>query len=254
MTYETAVEDKHYKDLNPLSAGYEECEKGHSIGPALRQYYLIHYVVSGRGTFEKDGVTYHLESGDIFIIKPGEVTIYTADSEHPWTYIWLGFSGELATTIDQLPSPVQKINGDAFFNTLQAQKNNSITNEFLAAQLFLLFSELFRHKKTSVNQYARKIKDYIISNYMNDLRVEAIADMVNLDRRYASRLFKQEYGVPISSFIIQYRMEKAKEFLKDGYTISQTAAMTGYADVFNFSKMFKKTYGKSPQAYKKTGQ
>lgn len=249
MIYESAIENKHYKDLNPLCAGYEECEMGHAFGPSIRQYYLIHYVASGRGTFEKNGTAYPLEPGDIFIIKPGELTLYTADMKYPWTYIWLGFTGELSANIDKLSSPVKRINGDAFFNTLQAYKNNSITNEFLAAQLFLLFGELFKNEKDSINQYARRIKDYIIYNYMNDLNVEAVAGMLNLDRRYASRLFKHEYGMPIISFIVQYRMKKAKEFLKNGHSVSQTATMVGYTDVFNFSKMFKKTYGQSPKAF-----
>ena len=81
---------------------------------------------------------------------------------------------------------------------------------------------------------------------MYPLRVESIAQMVNLDRRYLSRIFKERVGCSIQEYIIEVRMEQAKHSLEKGTTVAQTARLCGYDDVCNFSKMFKKRFSVSP--------
>lgn len=78
--------NRNLQDLNPLVAGEEYCAPGHSFGPAIRRYTLIHYVVSGRGSLYARGGKYPVEAGQAFLILPGEVTTYTADWEQPWHY------------------------------------------------------------------------------------------------------------------------------------------------------------------------
>lgn len=52
--------------------GYEKCESGHFWGPAVRNQYLLHYVISGCGTYVVGGETYTLHAGSCFLIRPGE--------------------------------------------------------------------------------------------------------------------------------------------------------------------------------------
>ena len=47
-----------HKDLYPLYYGYENCLPGKSFGPAVREKYLIHYIVSGSGVFYRGGTAY----------------------------------------------------------------------------------------------------------------------------------------------------------------------------------------------------
>ena len=51
MHKEFLLLNRHFHDLNPLLCGWEKCESKHSFGPSAREYYLIHYVVSGSGVF-----------------------------------------------------------------------------------------------------------------------------------------------------------------------------------------------------------
>ena len=49
--------NRKFEDINPLFCGTEACEPSHKYGPAVRRYYLLHYVLSGEGVFEgQDGV------------------------------------------------------------------------------------------------------------------------------------------------------------------------------------------------------
>ena len=85
-----------YNDINPVQFGYENCQPSHHFGPALRTYWLLHYVVRGKGVFKIEGREYTVKVGNIFVIPPFIETYYEADKDEPWEYIWVGFttSGE----------------------------------------------------------------------------------------------------------------------------------------------------------------
>lgn len=68
------------------------------LDPAARNHYLFHYILSGTGTLLADdtkGITqnYQIRSGQGFMIFPGQVTTYIADSNVPWEYLWVEFDG-----------------------------------------------------------------------------------------------------------------------------------------------------------------
>ncbi len=92
MPTDMLLVNRKFSDINPLLVGTEKCAAGHTYGPAVREYYLIHYVTSGKGTFQADGKEYRLTSGDMFLIRPQQVTTYLADQKEPWSYIWVGFT------------------------------------------------------------------------------------------------------------------------------------------------------------------
>jgi len=89
--------DVSYVDLSIIDYGYEECNPMHSYGPATRDYYLFHYILSGKGTLysynDENTDKIHIESGKGFMVWPGRVNKYIADEDDPWTYIWVGFAG-----------------------------------------------------------------------------------------------------------------------------------------------------------------
>lgn len=78
--------------VNPVNVGFEHCRPRHAFGPAVRSYWLLHYIVSGCGVFRSGGKEYAVSAGECFVIHPGEVTRYEADRADPWHYIWIGFT------------------------------------------------------------------------------------------------------------------------------------------------------------------
>ncbi len=250
MQKEIPLQNKYFKELNPVDCGWEKCERKHSFGPNARNYYLIHYIVSGCGTLENERGIQNIGEGNIFLIRPGEITTYTASEENPWQYIWIGFTGELSENLNDFPDVYEMKNSAVFFDMLKSADLKSMREEFLAAQLFLLYRELFK-KQENDEKHTHRVANYIKCNYMQELSVEAIADNMHLDRRYLSRIFKTDYGMSIKEFIVKERMTHAHELLQSGYSVRQTALLVGYQDVFNFSKMFKKTYNIAPSELKR---
>lgn len=245
--------DRRMKDLNPLLYGTEQCAPRHRHGPAVRPYYLLHYVLSGKGTFYTRGEEYVVSAGEFFLICPEEVTTYEADAQDPWQYVWLGFEGELATQLNGLEIPVGKLPPQIFEELLEAGEDDfseweGAVEQYIASTLHRILAELLAHR-TARAHYARRAETYIRTRYMQDITIEEIADALSLDRRYLSRLFKKRYGVTMQEYLVNTRLNRAAELLRAGHTVNESAALCGYSDISNFSKMFHRRFGVSPGAY-----
>ena len=89
---------ENFVDLGLYQFGYEQCEPAHSFGPAVRNHFLFHYIISGTGILmanDSHGVTqtYHVKSGQGFMIFPGQINTYISDEKLPWEYTWIEFDG-----------------------------------------------------------------------------------------------------------------------------------------------------------------
>ena len=96
--------DDRFMDLTLYQYGYEQCLPLHSYGPFVRNHFLFHYVISGKGTLLVDdensqSTEYQLQGGMGFLIEPDRVNTYFADRKDPWEYAWIEFSGLRAKEI-----------------------------------------------------------------------------------------------------------------------------------------------------------
>ncbi len=260
-----SILNKHFTEINPILCGWETCENGHSFGPASRDCYLIHYVMSGQGIFQRNGQAYSLAKGSMFLIRPYEITFYKADDRNPWEYIWIGFNGRLVPELLEssgfandgciLCAPALR---NIFLGMKEASSLHYSAEIFLCGKIFEMFSHLQTEfnpplKESAGSLYSAKAKDYIMANYANRITVMNIANMLGIDRRYLCRVFFKYTGDTPQNFLVNYRLEKAALLLtKHGYSVSEAARSTGYDDIYNFSKMFKKKYGVPPSIYSKS--
>lgn len=236
--------NRNLSDLNPLIAGEHFCDPDYGVKPQRRKFVLIHSVVSGKGTFFVQDKAYPVKAGEAFLILPGVVTHYRADTHDPWHYRWIGFDGKLAEDFAALP-PVFPLPDRIVQKMLQVADDPSVAEYRIAGELFKMYALLFSHNSTK-NRHVEKVQSYIRTAYMQPIRIEDIANHLSLDRRYLAWLFKKETGQSMQEHLISVRMEVAVEHLMRGYSVKETAGLVGYADTANFSKMFKKHYGVSP--------
>lgn len=242
------LENKNFADFNPIDFGYEKCEPSHSFGPYIRKGYLLHSVSKGKGIFRNEKKEYSVCAGQAFLIRPNEMCYYEADKQNPWEYTWIQFTGRLAEKFDTADDV---INIDStIFEEMRLAFKSSNPEEYLVGMLFKLYAEI--NVNTLSPNYAARVMGYINTNYMNDISVEKIADMLKLNRKYLSRIFKEKTGLTIQEYLISKRLSEAKKLLKSGYGVGESAYMTGYGDAFNFSKAFKKRFGISPKQYANT--
>ena len=90
--------NENFIDLTLYQYGWEQCDPSHSFGPAARNHFLFHYILSGTGVLNANnekGITksYQVKSGQGFMIFPHQICTYIADQNLPWEYVWLEFDG-----------------------------------------------------------------------------------------------------------------------------------------------------------------
>lgn len=241
-------EKSKYVDLKPFNIGRQDCEPGHSYGPAIRNNYLVHYCLSGCGRLYSPYGEYKVREGELFLIKPNEENTYIADMDNPWEYIWIEFNGNAAKKLDVIENPVVKCEPTVFLNIWNSAEKERFREEHLISNLFLLLPMIFEN--SMLESISNKIKNYIRFNYMHEIKIELLAKNLGYSRQHIAREFKKENGMSVQEFLIKTRLNVSKQILERGFSVSETAEMCGYNDGFNFSKAFKAQFGISPLKWK----
>ncbi len=245
--------NESYSGLNPVQFGQEECAPGHSFGPAVRDHWLLHYVVSGCGMFERGGKLHTVNAGDIFVIEPYTETYYEADAKNPWHYIWIGFTAD-GKLPNEFYQPIISCSGvgNIFAQMLECSGLERGKSAYLSGCLWQLVSTILESGEQKAD-YIEKALNCMRAEYANDISVNEIARRLNLDRSYFTVLFRSKVGVPPGQYLLNLRLEKAEELMtKHGETPTSAALSCGFPDIYHFSKAFKKKYGLSPRAYSKS--
>jgi two-component system response regulator YesN len=117
-----------------------------------------------------------------------------------------------------------------------------------------LYAQYAAMRETNTHyELISKIRIYIEENYANpDLSLNHISDKFGVNGKYASQLFKEEFGMKFVDFLVNLRMEHAKIFLlQTNESINDIAAKVGYIYAISFGRTFKKVVGVTPGDYRK---
>lgn len=279
--YVYSGERHHTIDAMVYTCGYEECAPGHSYGPAVRSGFLVHHVLYGHGVYRVSNgktegkvvqktswTTYELGPGDSFLIKPDELIYYEALRNDPWAYTWIGFKGHMAadylrrSSVWETPVFSYRIDDEVgtchqkMYDASQLPRNRdiamtSVLYEFLYALCERFPAERKGHEDREA-RYIDTVLGIIDNNYASPLTVEELADAAGIDRSHLYRLFKQRTGLSIKDYLIQLRMDRARELLRQtDLTMGAVARSVGYNDALYFSRLFKKRIGVAPTAYRR---
>lgn len=250
------------EDLMCTDNGYKPVNL-HSWGPGARDIYALHYVITGKGYFKTNNVTYTLSAGESFIIFPQMEVHYYPDSQEPWEYIWIDFKGDEAIHLLSMTNltyntpvvPVSPENLEPLFHSINADGQKPFEKERSIARLRLLLSYYMEYypKANTIpkTDYVLSTKEYIENNYWKStLTVSDIATFVRIERTYLFRLFKEATGMSLIKYLTSFRIRRACTLLKSSkLTIKSVACSVGYQDQLYFSKVFKKVTSYSPSEY-----
>jgi len=132
------------------------------------------------------------------------------------------------------------------FTIIKKELDNERTNKLEYS------NSLKENKLTDLNNVDKVIctvKEYVEHNY-KEATLESAAKLVYMNPYYLSRLFKQKTGRTFSDYLTEIRMKKAMELLKIPiYRIYEIGEMVGYKNPKNFTRAFKKYFGKSPSGF-----
>lgn len=261
------VTEKELVSLSVYNVGFQKCDALYQWGPGIRDHYLIHYVVSGKGRYHIGRNTFTLQAGDTFLVYPNTEVVYCADEAEPWEYAWVGFTGSDASMILQATdftteSPIirQTALGEAIHRQI-LHIYDARGNEFEHAvemtgrlyTMLALFMKSSAHTNTqkSVNTYVQKGIEYITSNYSYNITVEDIAKYVGLSRSHLFRSFETVLNQSPKEYLTDFRMKQACYLLEHSdLSITAIANSIGFDNSLYFSKTFHKLKRMSPKEFR----
>lgn len=95
------------------------------------------------------------------------------------------------------------------------------------------------------------LKNYMDNNFSEKLNLKLFSKIRFVSKYHLLRLFKRYYGQTPNQYLIDKRIEKAKEYIKNGLSVSDTCYQVGFESLGSFSTLFKRKTGLSPSQYQK---
>lgn len=248
-------------------SGYEQTLPLHTCGPGVWPHYLLHYVLSGRGTFSSGSRVWHLSAGDAFLIIPGVVCSYASDEQLPWEYCWIGFDGrdckDILLSCGLTPEcPVfheedkekNASAGDCLLSLNEAFYRDA-SNTYLHLSLFYRFFSLLSPQAgaggSDASDYLKQAVEYIQHNYAYDIKILDVARFLGIDRTYLYKLFSRELGISPQQYLISYRLTMAKSLLSStALRISEIANSCGFSDSASFCHHFRAQFSITPTQFR----
>lgn len=144
-----------------------------------------------------------------------------------------------------------KLFHDDTYHILSKNARNSIYDLNLYLQYIIRLTENYLKEQVSDKSIAKSIQDYIDQHYSEDISRNILTDIFYLDPDYASKLFKKELGISFKNYLIQKRIEVAKNLLGNtDLPVNTIADNVGYGNYSYFTRIFKKVMGVTPNEYR----
>jgi AraC-like DNA-binding protein len=100
------------------------------------------------------------------------------------------------------------------------------------------------------NSVVKRVKDYIAAHYAEDISVADLGALTSRSPFHVARTFSKAVGLPPHAYLESVRVQHAREFLKSGMTLIDTALAIGYPDQSHFTHRFRRHTGITPGQYR----
>ena len=240
-----------------------------SFNKHFHEEFCFGVIESGQLDFNYRGKKVHANKGIINLCNPGE--IHDGFTQNGWSYKMFYVDTKIMKELSSCISG--KANDIPFF------KEGIIEDEYLAKQLlqlheimtddrvfviekeekFLSVLSFFIKKHAdsficierinSSKPIINKILEYINDNLTDEILVSDLSKMANFSLYYFIRIFKKEIGLTPKEYLIQQRIQKAKELIRKKIPLSQIALQCGFYDQSHMIKYFKAYTGVNPSIY-----
>lgn len=231
---------------------------------------LYHWLQTeqGRGTVKIAHTEISLKTMEGILIAPGIPHEYYGISEI-WTTSFATFTGTLCREIPKIagtapftlvPSSEGQTYSRWISRMITAHESHRLDAAELSSQCYsflLSFSYGKKSRESTEHPLYRKYLSPVIkeieTHYDQPLSVSELCGIVYITPQYLSRLFRRFFGCSAYSYLMNYRIDKAKEWLvnKPETEIQHIAHHVGFQDASHFIAVFKASTGYTPLEFRK---
>lgn len=247
--------------------GMENCAPDYSVRRSEFDFIGIEFVVSGRAKLTIGGQSFDLRPGSLFGYLPHTEIVIENCGAYPLNKYFVDLYGEAATSLFK-KSPLGELRvlefsgvrwiEEVFRQMVKFGSHGGSKAErschLLAEHMLLQLEEPEGEREgwgSGAYQNYRKCRDLIDKRFVQLNSVAELADDVNLDQAYISRLFSRFDDESPYKKMIRLKMNHAARLLfKENLLVKNAAKAIGFEDAAHFSRVFKKVYGVSPAHFR----
>ncbi|SDW65402.1 AraC family transcriptional regulator [Paenibacillus sp. CF384] len=224
------------------------------------------YIGAGRGYYQTDsGDRQIVEAGSLFCLYPGAVFQYGPETDGYWDEYYFALDGErveewLANWYEH-PELVKFVGTDESFLSkieliFQLMDSAVPANQDRAALALesLLFDMSLRFNQTQTSSralFVHSLLDDLSGTVYQPLDSTALAARHHISIPTLRRIVHDYTGYPLGEFVHRLKVAEAKKLLLNtDKTVMEIASLLGYADMFYFSRLFKKLADTAPSTYR----
>lgn len=247
-----------------LNVGYRSYIPGWSF-KRVGKTCTLYYVISGAVSFVAEGVEYICEKNDIFHLSKEEVSIIqNTSATEKCELFFLTFDLKEGICLKDLKIERPLHDETKEFYTLFRKVYKTHLAEGFGYKIkgFYEFTQLIYEMMThrlnrdeNCGLYLKldKAIQYIKMNYYKNITVEELARISGYSVSHFRKLFVETCGVSPQEYMLDYKIRKASEMLRDEpeKSVEEIAELLGICNTSHFCKMFKKRVGCSPHKFKK---
>ena len=258
----------HGSSIRFLSSGVWVDRGWDTPKQSAKPMFEIIYLLSGQTRIYLNGITHAVKKYDVHLLEISGSSL--GEGGHFQMY-YLDFSFDTPDLADRFygcccrlsayPESMNLAGLESYF--LEIHFENIAGQEFRRQKMLCILQDLFicLYRRCAIStdhsagrsgrqQFLYDVLNYLEQNYTYPLCLKNIADLVHLNPRYLSRLFKEATGLTIQQYLIRLRIGKAKKLLSaTSYSITDIALETGFCDCQHFCKVFKQLEGITPTQY-----
>ncbi len=238
--------------------------------------YAIGVIEQGALGFYYRGENVVATSGNISLCIPGEVHTGQPAGAEGWTYRMFYFdvstlekvASEIADRPHQLPFFQSGVIEDAplayqlrqLHYRLEQKETPRLEQETALVETLARMIVTYADDRPPVYRVGQEtsrvkiLKQYIESNYSEDVSLSELSHLTHLSRYHLVRVFHNEVGLPPHAYLRQVRVKEAKRMLASGQPIASVAAATGFTDQSHLTRWFKRLWGVTPGQYRNSVQ
>lgn len=238
-------------------------------GRTLNEFQLV-YITKGSGLFETRKIKQRtISAGDVLLLFPGEWHRYGRNKETGWDECWVGFGGDYAERLMNnffmgIPRVVHVGFDMALYRMIRSLPEIMESappgyQQLAAARTIEIIAQLrSRCLGKSVDGANEKliqdIRMQLTADLNHDIDFRALASSVGMSYSKFRSFFKERTGFPPRQYIIEMRINRARELLAyTSQSVSEIAEVLGFESLYYFSRLFKAKTGYSPSEFRELG-
>ena len=251
-------------DLEIELAGCSNLSGDYTVGRVSPPNHTLFYSIHGQGKFRVPSGEMQLDEGQLIILPAGqsfEVTIVSEQWDIIWVNLadserWKSFSKSEAVVLDNAKLEGLHHAMELLYIERDVDSRGAamqVVSRYLHRIIDAPLSDVHTHDEKERRQVSRlhSLFSTVEKQLQFDWDMESLSEKAHYSAPHLHRLCLQVFGRSPKQHVIHLRMTRAKSLLlSTQWPVSYIASYVGYANVFTFSKRFKKSTGLSPSAFR----